>query len=102
MAAQLVLIMRKECPEVSLICVIPYSGFEQRWSQSWQEQYYAILDEVDEVVFIGQHHNRWIYQKRNEWMCDHAGRVIAVWNDQPSRTGNTVRYAKKERESRWF
>lgn len=77
-AAQLVLKIRKDWPEVSLICAIPYPGFEQRWSQSWQEQYCALLDAADEIVFIAQHHNRWIYQKRNEWMCDHAGRVIAV------------------------
>ena len=29
------------------------------------------------------------------WMCDHSNRLIAVWNGQPSRTANTIRYTQK-------
>ena len=28
-------------------------------------------------------------------MCDHSNRLIAVWNGQPSRTANTIRYTQK-------
>ena len=36
-----------------------------------------------------------MYQKRNEWMVDRSARIIAVYNGEPSGTGNTINYAKK-------
>ena len=34
------------------------------------------------------------YQIRNEWMVDHSARVIAVYNDEPGGTRNTIQYAE--------
>lgn len=94
-AAEIVLELRKMHPEVSLVCAVPYPDFEKRWAKKWQDRYAAILAAADHVVYIGTAHSRRIYQQRNEWMCGRSSLVIAVWNGQPSGTGNTVAYAKK-------
>ena len=59
-----------------------------------QERYQAILSAADLVRFICPGYSRSCFQRRNEWMVDHAARVIAVWNGQPSGTKNTLDYAR--------
>ena len=51
---------------------------------------------VSKTVFsIPSNNSKYAYQKRNEWMVDRSTRVIAVYNGEPSGTGNTINYAKK-------
>lgn len=54
------------------------------------------MSAVDLVRFICPGYTRSCFQRRNEWMVDHAARVIAVWNGQPSGTKNTIDYARKQ------
>lgn len=35
----------------------------------------------------------WYFQRRNEWMVDHATHLLAFWNGKPSGTKNTWDYA---------
>lgn len=92
-AAEIVLALRKRNKDLKLICAVPYEGFEQRWSEHWQNLYRRILTEADLVRFIGQGHHPSLYQIRNEWMVDHSSRVIAVYNGQSGGTRNTINYA---------
>lgn len=94
-AAEIVLRLRDTGEAVRLICACPYQGFERGWKQSWQKRYQAILSAADLVRFICPGYSRSCFQRRNEWMVDHAARVIAVWNGQPSGTKNTIDYAVK-------
>lgn len=94
-AAEIVLRLRDASEAVRLICACPYQGFERGWKLSWQVRYQAILSAADLVRFICPGYSRSCFQRRNEWMVDHAARVIAVWNGQPSGTKNTIDYAKR-------
>ena len=40
-------------------------------------------------------HSRPCFQIRNEWMVNHASRVIAVFNGENSGTKNTIDYAHR-------
>ena len=55
----------------------------------------SALSAADLVRFICPGYSRSCFQRRNEWMVDHASRVIAVWNGLPSGTKNTIDYARK-------
>lgn len=94
-AAEIVLRLRDDGEAVRLICACPYQGFERGWKQSWQDRYRAILSAADLVRYICPGYSRSCFQRRNEWMVDHAVRVIAVWNGQPSGTKNTIDYARR-------
>ena len=94
-AAEIVLRLRNAGEAIRLICACPYQGFERGWKQSWQDRYNAILSAADLVRYICPGYSRSCFQQRNEWMVDHAARVIAVWNGQPSGTKNTIDYAMK-------
>lgn len=94
-AAQIVLHLRDEGMNVKLMCACPYDGFERGWSKEWQKQYTDILESADFVKYVCPGYSRSCFQIRNEWMVNHATRVIAVFNGQKSGTKNTIDYADK-------
>ena len=95
-AAQIVLRYRDEGHPIRLICAIPYKGFESRWSDSWKEQYCKVLEVADLIKYICPGYSKECFQIRNEWMVNHAARVIAVYNGEPSGTRNTIKYARSQ------
>ena len=95
-AAEIVLKLRDAGQPVKLMCACPYDGFEQSWSKEWQERYSAILAAADYVKYVCPAYSRSCFQIRNEWMVNHSARVIAVFNNQPSGTMNTIEYAIRQ------
>lgn len=96
-AAEIVLERRKENPALRLICALPYPGFGDRWGKEWKGRYQAILAEADLEKAVCPSFFMGSYQKRNEWMVDHAGRVIAVYDGEAGGTRNTILYAQKRK-----
>ena len=94
-AAEIVLKIRAEGQGIKLICACPFNGFENSWGAAVKEQYRSILEGADLVRYICPKYTRSCFQIRNEWMVDHAARVIAVFNGTSSGTKNTVDYAKR-------
>ena len=95
-AAQIVLMLRDEGSDVKLMCACPYEGFERGWSQDWRKQYGEILASADLVKYVCGGYSRSCFQIRNEWMVNHAARVIAVFNGEKSGTKNTIDYAIRQ------
>lgn len=96
-AAELLLERRAATPSLHLICALPYSGFEQRWSPQWQTRYQAILQHADLIKTICPLYSMAAFQQRNEWMVDHSSRLIAIYNGSPGGTRNTIEYAKRKK-----
>ncbi len=94
-AAQIVLTLRDEGCPIKLMCACPYDGFEKGWKQEWQAQYRTILAAADFVKYVCDGYSCSCFQVRNEWMVNHAARVIAVFNGKKSGTKNTIDYAAK-------
>ena len=68
----LIAYLKKEFSHIKLICAVPYAGFENNWKKEWRERYCRILISANEVHYISDRYTRGVYQKRNEWMIDHA------------------------------
>ena len=95
-AAEIVLKLRSKGAPIKLICACPYEGFEKQWEISWQDRYRKILNEADLVRYICPGYSKSCFQIRNEWMVNHAARVIAVFNNTPGGTMNTIEYAIRQ------
>ena len=95
-AAEVVLRLRNNGSPIHLIAASPYQGFERAWSPAWQHRYASALAGADIVRFISSQYDRGCFQRRNEWMVDHAGRVIAVFNGEKGGTKNTIDYATRQ------
>lgn len=94
-AAEIVLELKEDNPDIKLIAAIPFEGFELKWSRDNQRQYNEILEKADLIKYICPKFSYSAYQIRNEWMVDHSSRVIAVFNGEKSGTKNTIDYANK-------
>ncbi|MDO4397822.1 MAG: SLOG family protein [Oscillospiraceae bacterium] len=95
LAAQCVLKLQKEFPEIKLICACPYRGFESMRSEEEKRVYYDILSSASLVKYICKSYSPACFQARNEWMVRHSSKVIAVFDGKPGGTKNTIEYAEK-------
>ena len=94
--AQIVLDLKKKNPALKLHANLPCEGQESKWSVSAREIYHSILEQADEVVYVGQEYSRGCMLERNRYMVDHSSILLAVYNGTyRSGTGMTVRYAQK-------
>lgn len=92
-AAESVLHLRTKGLPIRLICASPYEGFEVRWNTEWQKMYRRVLACADLVKFICRKYSPNCFQLRNQWMVDHSGRIIAVYNGTYGGTRSTLEYA---------
>lgn len=97
-AALAVLALKKENPALKLHCVLPCEGQADRWSASAREHYFSILDQADDVVYVGREYSKGCMLKRNRYLVDHAACLLAIYNGEwRGGTAMTVRYAQKKK-----
>ena len=94
-AGQAVAERKKENPLVRLICATPFTGFERSWAPHWQELYHEIARNADYKVAISSSYSAACFQRRNIWMVNHSGLVIAAYNGESGGTRNTIQYADR-------
>ncbi len=88
MAAKTVLDLKEKCPEIVLICVVPFAGQADRWSPSKRQGYEQILEEADQAITLSQRYYKGCEMARNRFMLDHSDAVIAYYDG--IRTGGTA------------
>ena len=96
-AAEMVLQLRKQNPNLLLITASPYEGFESRWTEDWKVRYNTVMEQADLIRYVCKGYSKACFQIRNEWMVDRSARVIAVYNGEPGGTRNTIEYAEKNK-----
>lgn len=96
MAAELVLSLREEQPCLTLECAVPCPEQSAKWSFEQRRRYDAILRRCDRTTLLQTAYSPDCMAKRNRYMVERSGFVLAVWDGSPgSGTGQTVRYARK-------
>lgn len=95
-AADIVLALQRNNKDIHLVCAIPFPGFEDRWPVDWKRHLQLVMKNADHIEVIEQAYSSDAYQKRNEFICDHASRIIAVCDGRPSGTRNTIKYANAQ------
>ncbi len=94
-AAEIILRLRERDSRLKLICALPHPGFGLHWGGGWTERFQRVLAQADLTRTICPSFSYASYQARNEWMCRHAGLVIAVYNGERGGTKNTLDYAER-------
>ncbi len=97
-AAEAVLAVKKAYanPPVKLICVIPFAGQGESFSNFWREKYYAILDSCDEIITLSENYYKGCYQARNIYMVDNSDFVLTWYDGKSGGTRNTLDYAARK------
>ena len=100
-AAEIVLELKEQSPQITLECAIPYERQAVRWPAALRERYFSIASKCDKETMLQRQYTRDCMKKRNQYMVDCVEIVLAVWNGEPSGTGQTVWYAKEKGKLVW-
>ena len=95
LAAEVVISLKAELPNLKLIAVIPYDGQNERWSAREQDRYWDILDKADDAILLSKHYFNGCLLRRNDYMLSHSCGLIAFFDGKPKGgTFYTCRKAK--------
>ena len=95
-AADIVIELQRSNKDIRLVCAIPFPGFDERWPMDWKKHLQLVKKKADHIQTVEQSYSPGAYQKRNEFMCQKASRIIAVCDGKPSGTKSTIDYAHSQ------
>ena len=95
MAAQTVLLLQHEFPEIKLILVLPCLSQAERWMERDKKIYEDIKQRANKVVYISKEYTKDCMFKRNRHLVDCSSVCICYLNRQTGGTAYTVEYAKE-------
>lgn len=93
-AAECVLSLRTSY-EISLVCAIPFEEQAKHFSPEWKRRYNNALLRADQVFILSPTYHHGCYAARNQYMVDHATRLICYHHGTPGGTAQTVRFASQ-------
>ena len=94
LAAQTVLDLKKDYPQIKLILVLPCRTQTRGWKQEDIEEYNRIMKAADKVVYTSQDYYSGCMHKRNRHLVDNSSLCICYLNSNTGGTAYTVDYAK--------
>lgn len=92
-AAEIVLALKRDYPEITLECIIPSENHATKWMVAQRERYFSILERCDKETLLQRHHTKDCMKKRNNHIISQSTYVLAVWNGRPGGTRNIVSIA---------
>lgn len=95
LAAQAVLSLRQEHPNIKLILVLPCLSQADHWSEKDKAIYDDIKAQADKVVYTSQEYTRDCMFKRNRHLVDESSVCVCYLTEEAGGTAYTVEYAQK-------
>lgn len=96
LAAQTVLDLKKDFPQIKLILVLPCVSQADRWAESDKAVYENIKSKADKVVYTSQEYTRDCMFKRNRHLVDGSSVCVCYLTENTGGTAYTVDYAHKQ------
>lgn len=96
LAAQTVLDMKKEYPQLRLILVLPCEDQTRGWRSEDIAVYEDIKRRSDKVVYVSREYTPDCMHRRNRHLVDHSGTCICYLTKTSGGTAYTVDYARKK------
>lgn len=94
--AEIVLELKEQYPHIMLFAIIPCENQTAGWNDSSISRYNNILDKSDGSFLVTSGpYEKGCMQKRNRYLVDTAGALLAVFDGKKGGTMNTVAYADK-------
>lgn len=96
LAAQTVLEMKKEYPQLRLILVLPCEDQTRNWRSEDIATYEDIKARCDKVVYVSRRYTPDCMYKRNRHLVEHSGTCICYLKNDTGGTAYTVGYARRK------
>lgn len=95
--AETVLALREERGDVTLEAAIPCPTQSRAWSQEDRRRWQALVDRCDFETVVQEQYTPDCMLRRNRYMVDHSGLVIAVYDGGEGGTRHTLEYAIRKK-----
>ena len=95
LAAETVLRLRDQFPQIQLILALPNREQTRGWSAASVERYESILRRANEVIYTSEHYTRGCMQRRNRFIVDHSAVCVAYCTRATGGSAYTLQYARK-------
>jgi len=96
LAANTVLDLKKNYPDIKLILVLPCLNQTRGWKEKDIETYENIKSQADKVVYTSEQYFRGCMQKRNRHLVDNSALCISYLTSETGGTAYTVKYARSQ------
>lgn len=96
LAAQTVLDLKQQFPQIKLILVLPCLTQANSWSERDKEMYEYIKGQADKVVYTSQEYTRGCMHKRNRHLVDNSVVCVCYLTEDTGGTAYTVKYASEK------
>ena len=96
LAAQTVLRLRKSCPGMKLILVLPCLTQTRGWPAADVLEYERIKALADKVVYTAQAYTKDCMHRRNRHLVDHSSVCVCYLTKKDGGTAYTVDYAQRQ------
>lgn len=95
-AGEILMELKEQGEKISIIAVKPYKAHGDNFVGEEKYSLGRLISRSDEVICLADKYRKGCFQRRNEYMVDRSGKLIAVVSDYRSGTGATIRYAEKQ------
>lgn len=96
LAAQTVLNLKSDLPQIRLILVLPCLSQSDRWRSRDKEIYETIKARADKIVYTSREYTRGCMHKRNRHLVDSSSVCVCYLKDATGGTAYTVKYARSK------
>ena len=96
LAAQTVLELRKQHPQIRLILVLPCVNQTRGWSEADIQVYEDIKTAADKITYTSQDYTPGCMHKRNRHLVDNSGVCVCYLKEATGGTAYTVKYAQQQ------
>ena len=89
-----------EYPGIELVCVIPFSGHDERWDGPSKRRFAKLVAGCDQKVTAGISDQKGAYKLRSEYIVNHAEFIIAVHDgaeEEHSSVCQAINLARKRK-----
>lgn len=101
LVAEKLLDLRKTYPQIRVILVQPFQGYQSRWTPAQQARAAAVENRVDKVVICCRTPGREAFLARDRHLVDGSAYCIGYCTRSTGGTAYTLRYAQKQGLQVW-
>lgn len=96
LAAQTVLDLKQQYPQIKLIIILPCLFQTKSWNEKDKQMYEYIKGQADKVVYTSQEYTQGCMHKRNRHLIDNSSTCVCYLSKPTGGTAYTVEYARKK------
>ena len=96
LAAQAILELKNEYPQIRLILVLPCRDQTRGWKEADIAEYERIMKAADKVTYTSEQYYSGCMHKRNRHLVDYSSLCICYLTEASGGTAYTVNYARSQ------